>query len=127
MIQRQLGLIPFIVRKEDKGEYIQSLIDSRENDDSTIAQDTMLRHHIANLNRRISQYQENDGVNVHNDGLNDGVKLLKKPYKEFITKSSISLRSELLSSWKFSISLNQLLPERPENIKIRLYKKNGVR
>lgn len=57
MIQRQLGLVPSIVRKEDKGEYIQSLVDSRENDDSTIAQDMMLRHHIANLNRRVLQYQ----------------------------------------------------------------------
>lgn len=57
MIQRQLGLVPSIVRKEDKGEYIQSLVDSRENDDSTIAQDVILRHHIANLNHRVSQYQ----------------------------------------------------------------------
>lgn len=57
MIQRQLGLVPSIVRKEDKGEYIQSFVDSRENDDSTIAQDVMLRHHIANLNHRVSQYQ----------------------------------------------------------------------
>ncbi len=57
MIQWQLGLVPSIVRKEDKGEYIQSLIDSRENDDSTMAQDIMLRHHIANLNRRVLQYQ----------------------------------------------------------------------
>ncbi|MCM1452712.1 MAG: Fic family protein [Clostridium sp.] len=61
MIQRQLGLVPSIVRKEDKGEYIQSLVDSRENEDSTIAQDTMLRHHIANLNRRISEYNHNEG------------------------------------------------------------------
>ena len=58
MIQRQLGLIPSIVRKEDKGEYIQSLFDSRENEDSTIAQDVMLRHHIANLNRRVNEYRE---------------------------------------------------------------------
>lgn len=57
MIQRQLGLVPSIVRKEDKGEYIQSLVDSRENDDSTIAQDMMLRHHIDNLDRRVLQYQ----------------------------------------------------------------------
>ena len=78
MIQRQLGLIPSIVRKEDKGEYIQSLVDSRDNDDSTIAQDTMLSHHIANLNRRVLQYKENDGVNISNDGVNDGVKSLNK-------------------------------------------------
>lgn len=56
MIQRQLGLIPSIVRKEDKGVYIQSLVGSRENDDSTIAQDVMLHHHIVNLNYRLSQY-----------------------------------------------------------------------
>lgn len=71
MIQRQLGLIPSIVRKEDKGEYIQSLVDSRENDDSTIAQDVMLSHHIANLNRRVMQYQENDTVSTQSDTVND--------------------------------------------------------
>ena len=73
MIQRQLGLVPSIVRKEDKGEYIQSLVDSRENDDSTIAQDMMLRHHIANLNHRVSQYQGNDTVNTQTDTVNDTV------------------------------------------------------
>lgn len=57
MIQWQLGLIPSIVRKEYKGEYIQSLVDGREDEDSTIVQDVMLRHHIANLNRRVIQYQ----------------------------------------------------------------------
>ena len=79
MIQRQLGLVPSIVRKEDKGEYIQSLVDSREYDDSSIAQDVMLRHHIANLNRRVMQYQGSDSVNVgvNNEdvGVNVGVKL----------------------------------------------------
>lgn len=92
MIQRQLGLIPSIVRKEDKGEYIQSLVDSRENDDSTIAQDVMLRHHIANLNRRVSQYQENDTVNAQSDTVNvtansnnDTVKGLKKSLQKVYT------------------------------------------
>ncbi len=73
MIQRQLGLVPSIVRKEDKGEYIQSLVDSRENDDSTIAQDVMLRHHIDNLDRRVLQYQEGDGLINNNVGVNVGV------------------------------------------------------
>lgn len=72
MIQRQLGLVSSIVRKEDKGEYIQSLVDRRENDDSSIAQDVMLRHHIANLNRRVMQYQGSDSVNGSvNIGVND--------------------------------------------------------
>lgn len=92
MIQRQLGLIPSIVTKEDKGEYIQSLVDSRENEDSTIAQDVMLRHHIANLNRRILQYQENDTVNAQSDTVNvtansnnDTVKGLKKSLQKVYT------------------------------------------
>ena len=52
-----------------------------------------MRHHIANLNRRVSQYQESDGVNAHNDGLNDGVKLLNKTlqkvYYEIVNKPEI--------------------------------------
>ena len=68
-----MGLVPSIVRREDKGEYIQSLVDSRENEDSTITQDAMLRHHIANLNRRTLQYQENDTVNLQPDTVNDTV------------------------------------------------------
>ncbi|MDE6238187.1 MAG: hypothetical protein K2M45_10040 [Muribaculaceae bacterium] len=35
-----------------------SLVDSRENEDSTIAQDAMFRHHIANLRRRVSEYKK---------------------------------------------------------------------
>lgn len=92
MIQRQLGLVPSIVRKEDKGEYIQSLVDSRENDDSTITQDVMLRHHIANLNCRVLQFQENDTVNVQSDTVNDTananndtVKGLKKSLQKVYT------------------------------------------
>lgn len=78
MIQRQLGLVPSIVSKEDKGEYIQSLVDSREKEDSSIAQDVMLRHHIANLDRRILQYQGNDTVTiVKGDTVNDTVKALE--------------------------------------------------
>lgn len=73
MIQRQLGLVPSIDRKDDKGEYIQSLVDSRENDDSTIAQDMMLRHHISNLKRRVLQYQEGYGLMNDNVGVNVGV------------------------------------------------------
>lgn len=77
MIQRQLGLVPSIVTKEDKGEYIQSLVDSREKEDSSIAQDVMLRHHIANLDRRVLQYQGNDTVNTATDDtVNDTVKTL---------------------------------------------------
>ena len=100
MIQRQLGLVPSIVRKEDKGEYIQSLVDSRENDDSTIAQDMLLRLHIANLNRRVLQYQEGDGLMNDNVGVNKngvGVKLTNTQRKiyELIQANQSITHSEM--------------------------------
>ena len=61
IVQWQLGLIPSIVTKESKHEYIQALIDSREMDDSTIIQDVMMAQHIANLEYRISQYRQSIG------------------------------------------------------------------
>ena len=108
MILRQLGLVPSIVRKEDKGEYIQSLVDSREHEDSTITQDTMLRHHISNLNRRVLQYQEHDGVNegqsINNDGVNienDGVKRLNKTLQRVY--EAIANKPEIVSAELMSI------------------------
>ena len=75
IVQRQLGLIPSIVTKEAKGEYIQALIDSREQEDSTIIQDVMLAQHTANLESRILQYQQSidDTVKSENDTVNDTV------------------------------------------------------
>lgn len=57
MIQQQLGLLPSTVNKETKGEYGQTLIDSRKNDGTTIIHDVMLAQHIANMERSILQYQ----------------------------------------------------------------------
>ena len=73
IVQRQLGLIPSIVTKEAKGKYIQTLIDSREQEDSTIIQDVMLAQHITNLESRILQYQQsiNDTVKSESDTVND--------------------------------------------------------
>lgn len=107
MIQRQLGLVPSIVRKEDKGEYIQSLVDSRENDDSTIAQDVMLRQHIANLNRRVLQYQGNDTVNdtanVNNDTVTGLKKSLQKVYLAIKSNPEIT-HSEIMETLHISES-----------------------
>lgn len=72
IVQRQLWLIPSIVTKEAKGEYIQALIDSRE-EDSTIIQDVMIAGHIANLESRILQYQKSLD-DTASDTVNDTVK-----------------------------------------------------
>jgi Fic family protein len=130
MIQRQLGLIPSIVRKEEKGEYIQSLVDSRENDDSTITQDTMLRHHIANLHRRISEYQQNgcanDTVSPQYDTLNDTVNNLKDSLKRIylaIQKNPDITHSEIMEI--FHISESTAKRATRELKKIGLIKRDG--
>ena len=73
IVQRQLGLIPSIVTKDAKGEYIQALIDSREQEDSTIVQDVMLTQHTTNLENRILQYQQSmdDTAKAKSDTVND--------------------------------------------------------
>ena len=75
----RIQLVHFLHKfKRREPYYIQSLVDSRENEDSFIAQDVMLRHHIANLNRRVLQYQGNDTVNIaKGDTVNDTVKAMK--------------------------------------------------
>ena len=73
IVQRQLGLIPSIVSKENKGAYIQALIDSREAEDIAIIEDVMMSQHIENLESRILQYQKSlsDTVNnIVNDTVN---------------------------------------------------------
>ena len=67
------------------------MVDSRVNEDSTIAQDAMLKHHIANLNRRTLQYQENDTVNLQPDTVNsqnDTVTELKEGLKRILYRHS---------------------------------------
>ena len=73
MIQRQLGLIPSIVTKDEKSTYIQALVDSREQDDSIIIQNVMMEQHIANLESRILQYHQTADDTV-SDTVNDTVK-----------------------------------------------------
>lgn len=83
MVQKQLGLIPSIVTKERKGEYIQALIDSREKADCTIIQEVMMAQHIANLEYRILQYQDTIDETVSDTAkLNDTTSRLIAVIKE---------------------------------------------
>ena len=57
MIQYEFGLIPSIVKKENRLDYIQSLAQSQEIDDSKEFLDFMLEHHIENLKKQIEEYK----------------------------------------------------------------------
>lgn len=65
MIQYEAGVIPSIVKKENRAEYIQSLALSQENDDSSTFVEFMLNHHIENLQKQIAEYKASmDTVNI---------------------------------------------------------------
>ena len=60
-LQFEFGLVPTIVNKDDKAEYIQSLIESREQDIAAPFREFMLREHIRNLQQEIDTYQKSIG------------------------------------------------------------------
>lgn len=57
-LQFEYGLVPTKVNKDDKAEYIQALVDSREQDTTEPFREFMLKEHIKNLQQEISTYKE---------------------------------------------------------------------
>lgn len=57
-LQFEHHLIPVKITKEQKADYIQALIDTREQDDLNIFRKVMLSLHIANLQHEIEQYRK---------------------------------------------------------------------
>lgn len=58
MIQYEGGVIPSIVKKENRAEYIQSLSQSQDAEDPAVFIAFMMNHHIENLKQQISEYKE---------------------------------------------------------------------
>lgn len=58
LLQWEFGVLPSKVLKEDKAEYIQALIDAREQNDINIFLDCMAHHHCRHLASDIDQYTQ---------------------------------------------------------------------
>jgi Fic family protein len=56
LLQWEFGVLPTKVLKEDKAEYIQALIDTRESEDLNVFLDCMARHHCQHLKADINQF-----------------------------------------------------------------------
>ena len=56
LLQMEFDVLPTKVMKEDKAEYIQALIDTRENEDTNIFIDCMTRLHCQHLKADINHY-----------------------------------------------------------------------
>lgn len=67
-LQFEFGIIPTNINKENKAEYIEALIATRENDDIELFYHFMFDEHIRNLEKMIRNYQasiEDEGL-AHN-------------------------------------------------------------
>ncbi len=75
-LQFEFGLIPTKVNKEDKADYIQALIDSREQQTMEPFRVFMLREHVLNLKKEIENYKQTtkfDPINNDRDPINDPI------------------------------------------------------
>ena len=80
-LQYEFGLVPVKIVKEDKAEYIQALIDSREQESFEPFREFMMEEHVRNINKEIEEYkksQEDDPIKV----TSDPIKVTSDPIKE---------------------------------------------
>ena len=80
-LQYEFGLVPVKIVKEDKAEYIQALIDSREQESLEPFREFMVEEHIRNISKEIEEYkksQEDDPIKA----VSDPIKFVFDPMKE---------------------------------------------
>ena len=58
MIQYESNIIPSIVKKESRVEYIKSLSESQDNENSSVFCTFMMEHHKSNLLQQIDEYKK---------------------------------------------------------------------
>ena len=104
MIQYEAGVIPSIVKKENRAEYIQSLSLSQENEDSSTFVEFMLNHHIENLQKQIAEYK----ASMETDDVKGGQKIVAGGQKKW---SETALRILDLLKQNPKISRKELCAE----------------
>ena len=80
MIQYEFGVVPSIVKKEKRKQYISFLEQSEEAEDSKKFKTFMLQHHCDNLLKQIEEYKHSMGDESHSakaDGTIDGTMALR--------------------------------------------------
>jgi len=63
-LQFEFGLVPVKIVKEDRSEYIQALVDAREQKSVTPFCNFMLEEHIRNLSKEIGEYKKSQSADL---------------------------------------------------------------
>lgn len=107
MLQIEFGVIPSIVKRESRNEYIKSLAKSQDEGDEVHFMDFMIYHHIHNLEEAIFEYKlsiNDDTLNLGNDTLNDTLNLSEKERSVLavIAENDHALITEIMAKTGFS-------------------------
>lgn len=73
-LQFEFGLVPVKIVKEDRAEYIQALVEAREQESLAPLRNFMLEEHIRNLSKEIAEYpksQLSDPINIFTDPITE--------------------------------------------------------
>lgn len=87
-LQYEFGLVPVKINKADKAEYIQSLVDSREQESTELFRRFMLEQHTRNIRKEIEEFRESQSA--------DPIKPLSDPIKRFADPITERLYQALL-------------------------------
>ena len=74
-LQYEFGLVPVKINKSDKAEYIQALVDSREQESTDPFRQFMLEEHTRNILKEIDEFRKSQST--------DPIKLLSDPINRF--------------------------------------------
>ena len=72
-LQYEFGLVPVKIVKEDKAEYIQALVDSREQESLEPFREFMMEEHVRNISKEIEEFkksQADDPIKAVSDLIN---------------------------------------------------------
>jgi Fic family protein len=87
-LQYEFGLVPVKINKADKAEYIQSLVDSREQESTELFRRFMPEQHTRNIRKEIEEFKESQSA--------DPIKPLSDPIKRFADPITERLYQALL-------------------------------
>ena len=92
-LQYEFGLVPVKIVKEDKAEYIQSLIESREKESLEPFREFMMEEHIRNISKEIDEFKksQDDPINVPLDPIKSfSDPITKKLYQAVLQNGTLS-------------------------------------
>ena len=120
-LQYEFGLVPVKIVKEDKAEYIQALIDSRDQDSFEPFREFMIEEHIRNISKEIEEFkksQTDDPIKSFSDPIKSfSDPITKKLYQAIIQNGALNY-----SEYAFIIGVSEATIKR----RIGVLKNEGV-